>query len=90
MSEQAQNYARDITMLRAELARLRAAIEQAKAERDAAIEHAAKLCESMGALDALDGEDKTDASHVRVADRQAQLCAKAIRATAASPPASTT
>lgn len=54
------------------LSAMRAAME---AEREAC----AKVCESMGALDAMDGEDEGSAAMVRVADRQADLCAAAIR-----------
>lgn len=42
-------------------------------------ERAALVCESMGALDALTDEDEASAAMVRVADRQAALCALAIR-----------
>jgi hypothetical protein len=42
-------------------------------------ERCAQICESMGAMDALEGEEVGSAAMVRVADRQAELCAKAIR-----------
>jgi hypothetical protein len=42
-------------------------------------EACAKICESMGALEAMEGEDYGSAAMVRVADRQAKLCAEAIR-----------
>lgn len=45
------------------------------AEREAC----AKLCDEMGAIEALDGEEGS-AAMVRVADKQAALCAAAIRA----------
>ena len=48
----------------------------AAAEREAC----AKACEEMGALQALDGEERATAAMVRVVDRQADLCAAAIRA----------
>jgi hypothetical protein len=43
-------------------------------------EACAKLCEEMGAMEALDGETETSAVMVRVADKQSRLCAAAIRA----------
>jgi hypothetical protein len=56
---------------------MRDAVEQAVAkEREAC----AKLCEEMGAMEALDGETETSAVMVRVADKQSRLCAAAIRA----------
>ena len=42
-------------------------------------ERCAKVCEEMGALEALEGEDEGSAAMVRVADRMADLCAAAIR-----------
>ena len=39
---------------------------------------AAKVCRSMGALEAMEGEEYGSAAMVRVADRQAELCAAAI------------
>jgi len=42
-------------------------------------ERCAKLCEEMGALDAMAGEEHGSAALVRVADRQAALCAERIR-----------
>lgn len=54
--------------------------EQAAQARVAAErERCAKLCEEMGALEALEGEDEGSAALVRVADRMADLCAAAIR-----------
>lgn len=47
---------------------------------DAEREACANVCESCGALDAMAGEDEGSAAMVRVADRQADLCAAAIRA----------
>lgn len=46
------------------------------AEREAC----AQVCESMGAMEALEGEEEGSAAMVRVADRQSELCAAAIRA----------
>lgn len=43
-------------------------------------EECAKVCESAGALEAMDGEEVGSAAMVRVADRQVALCAAAIRA----------
>jgi len=45
------------------------------AEREAC----AKLCEEFGALEALEGEKEMYAALIRVADRQSELCAVAIR-----------
>ena len=42
-------------------------------------ERCANLCESLGSLAALDGEEVGSAAMVRVADRMAELCAAAIR-----------
>jgi hypothetical protein len=42
-------------------------------------EQCAQICESMGAMEALDGEETGGAAMVRVADRMADLCAAAIR-----------
>ena len=42
-------------------------------------EACAKMCDEIGAIEALDGEEGS-AEMVRVADKQAALCAAAIRA----------
>ena len=42
-------------------------------------ERCAKLCESLGSMEALDGEEVENAAMVRVADRMADLCSAAIR-----------
>jgi hypothetical protein len=55
------------------------AVAYGKACAAAATERAALLCEGMSALDAMDGEEYGSAAMVRVADRQAALCAAAIR-----------
>ena len=39
----------------------------------------AKICGEMGALDAMEQEEHGSAAMVRVADRQSELCAAAIR-----------
>ena len=44
-------------------------------------ERCAQVCESMGVLDAMEGEEYGSAAMARVADRMAELCAAAIRAT---------
>ena len=52
-----------------------------KACAAAATERAAKVCRNMGALEAMEGEEYGSAAMVRVADRQAELCAAAIEKT---------
>ena len=42
-------------------------------------ERCAKVCEGLGAMEALDGEGVGSAAMVRVADRMSELCAAAIR-----------
>ena len=44
-------------------------------------ERCAQVCEEIGAMDALAGEHEGSVAMVRVADRQTELCAAAIRAT---------
>jgi hypothetical protein len=43
------------------------------------LEEAAVACEELEALPALDGEEVGNAAMVRVADRQAALCAEKLR-----------
>ena len=54
-----------------------------QAALDAAVaaerERCAVICEGMGAMEALEGEEEGSAAMVRVADRMADLCAAAIR-----------
>ena len=54
--------------------------EQMAAQRHKALDEAAEVCDGMGGLDALGGEEVGSAAMVRVADKQADLCAAAIRA----------
>lgn len=42
-------------------------------------ERCARLCEDMGAMEALEGEEYGGAAMVRVADRMSKLCAAEIR-----------
>ena len=42
-------------------------------------ERCAVICEGMGAMEALEGEEEGSAAMVRVADRMADLCAVAMR-----------
>ena len=56
-------------------------VELAWAAWQAATERAAKVCRNMGALEAMEGEEYGSAAMVRVADRQAELCAAAIEKT---------
>ena len=51
------------------------------AEREAC----AKVCEGIGALEAMEDEEEGSAAMVRVADRQSDLCASAIRARSNTP-----
>lgn len=55
------------------------AVDIAKRAIAAERERCATLCESMGSMEALDGEEVGSAAMVRVADRMAELCAAAIR-----------
>lgn len=61
----------DITEPTIELERFAALIEAEVLER------AAKVCEELGVLEAIEGED-ANASHVRVAEKAMDLCAAAI------------
>lgn len=46
---------------------------------DAARERCAMICEGMGAMESMNGQEHGSAAMVRVADRMADLCAVAIR-----------